>query len=320
MHRGERGERRDEMRRGLGNMTEGRNGWLVVLAILMACGGDQRAAPPAERVTIRDVGFQTPESVLYDDAGDVYIVSNINGSPLEKDDNGFLSRVSPDGAVLALKWIDGAAADVTLHAPKGMGIKGDTLFVADIDAVRLFHRVTGARIGAREIAGARFLNDIAVGPDGSVYVTDSGLQAGPSGFAPSGSDALYRFDAKGLAVAVARDTSLGRPNGVLADSTGIVVVTFGSGEAYQVNPASGARTPLPKPPAGSLDGVVRLRDGSLLVSSWDGKAVYRLAPGGTWAVAVDSVEAPADIGYDPKRQRVLIPLFTANVVRAEPVR
>ena len=196
-----------------------------------------------------------------------------------------------------------------------MGVKGDTLFVADIDAVRLFHRATGARLGERVIAGAQFLNDVDVGPDGSVYVTDSGLKAGPSGFAPSGTDAIYRFDGSGRATAVARDTSLGRPNGVLADSVHLVVVTFGSGEAFQVSPGSGARTPLAKPPAGSLDGVVRTPDGSLLVSSWDGKAVYRLAPGGTWAVAVDSVEAPADIGYDTKRQRVLIPLFASNEVR-----
>jgi len=294
---------------------------MILVAVLVGCAGERRAAPPpAAQVTIRAVGLQTPESVLYDHVGDVYLVSNINGSPLEKDDNGFLSRISPDGTVLALKWIDGATADVTLNAPKGMGIKGDTLLVADIDAVRLFHRVTGAPLGAREIAGASFLNDVAVGPDGSVYVTDSGLQASPQGFAPSGSDAVYRFDATGRAVPVARDTSLGRPNGVLADEIGLVVVTFGSGEVYQLNPASGARTPLPKPPAGSLDGVVRLADGSLLVSSWEAKAVYRLAAGGAWTVAVDSVEAPADIGYDSKRQRVLIPLFTGNEVRAEPVR
>src|SRR5574341_61001 len=302
-------------------MTNVGNGSLVLLAVLMACGGERRAeTPPAAPIAVRDVGFLTPESVLYDDAGDVYIVSNINGSPLEQDDNGVCSSDLPDGTVLALKWIDGASADVTLNAPKGLGLKGDTLLVADIDAVRLFHRVTGAPLGARAIAGAQFLNDVGVGPDGSVYVTDSGLKAGPSGFAPSGSDAIYRFDASGRAAAVAHDTSLGRPNGVLADSAGIVVVTFGSGEAYQVSPASGTRTPLPKPPAGSLDGVVRAADGSLLVSSWDAQAVYRLGPGGAWTVAVDSVEAPADIGYDAKRDRVLIPLFTRNEVRIAPVR
>lgn len=271
------------------------------------------AGPPVQRITVADTGFRTPESVLYDEAADAYIVSNINGSPLDQDDNGFLSRLAPDGTVMALKWVDGAAPDVTLNAPKGMAIKGDTLFVADIDALRLFHRVSGAALGSRMVPGATFLNDVAVGPDGTVYVTDSGLKAAAQGFAPSGSDAIYRFDASGKPVAVARDTALGRPNGILADTTGLTVVTFGSGEIFHLDVTSGAKTALPKPPRGGLDGVVRAADGSLLVSSWDGRAIYRLAAG-VWTVAVDSVEAPADIGYDGKRARVLIPLFTANRV------
>jgi sugar lactone lactonase YvrE len=159
-----------------------------------------------------------------------------------------------------------------------------------------------------------------VGPDGTVYFTDSGLKAGPQGFAPTGTDAVYRFDAAGRPVAVARDTSLGHPNGLLADSAGLVVVTFGSGAVFLLD-AAGQRTDLAKPPAGALDGVVRLADGSLLVSSWEGKAVYHLASGAAaWTTAVDSVESPADIGYDTKRQRVLIPLFTPSEVRTVAVR
>jgi streptogramin lyase len=303
-------------------MTRSQRVLTATLCLLAACSGEQRAPqPPVEQaVRIQGAGLQTPESVFYDSDADVYLVSNINGSPVERDDNGFISRASPEGAIVALKWIDGAAANVTLNAPKGMGVKGDTLFVADIDAVRLFSRSTGAPLGSRPVPGATFLNDVAVGPDGTVYVTDSGLKAGPQGFAPAGTDAVYRFDAAGRPVAVAKDTSLGRPNGVLADSAGLVVVTFGSGAAFRLD-ASGKRTDLAKPPAGSLDGVVRLADGSLLVSSWEGKAVYRLAPGAAgWSTAADSVESPADIGYDTKRQRVLIPLFTPSEVRAVAVR
>jgi sugar lactone lactonase YvrE len=295
---------------------------LVLLAgSVLGCRAERRVppGPPAQRIAVADTGFRTPESVLYDEAADAYIVSNINGSPLDKDDNGFLSRLAPDGSVMALKWVDGAAPEVTLNAPKGMAIKGDTLFVADIDALRLFHRVSGAALGSRMVPGATFLNDVAVGPDGTVYVTDSGLKAGAQGFAPSGTDAVYRFDASGKPVAVARDTALGRPNGILADSTGLTVVTFGSGEVFRLDPSSGAKQALPKPPQGGLDGVVRSADGSLLVSSWDGRAIYRLAAGG-WTVAVDSLEAPADIGYDGKRARVLIPLFTANRVVLQPIR
>ena len=46
-----------------------------------------------------------------DDAVDIATqVSNRNGGPGDMDDNGFISRVSPDGRVLDLKWIDGTDA------------------------------------------------------------------------------------------------------------------------------------------------------------------------------------------------------------------
>ena len=90
-----------------------------------------QAAPPARQQSasaqvaasaIANVGLDGPESVLYDGVDDVYLVSNIKGQPLTKDDDGFISRIAPDGRVLQLKWIDGASRGVTLNAPKGMGL------------------------------------------------------------------------------------------------------------------------------------------------------------------------------------------------------
>lgn len=95
---------------------------------------EDEAAPSAERVEV--TGFSTPESVVHDAVDDVYLVSNINGEPLAEDGNGFISRVTPDGEVEALRWIDGEADGVELNAPKGMAVLGDTLYVADIDCVR----------------------------------------------------------------------------------------------------------------------------------------------------------------------------------------
>ena len=70
----------------------------------------------------------------------VYFVANINGSPLGKDGNGFISRLTRDGKVDSLKFIAGGRGGAVLNAPKGMAISGDTLWVADIDAARAFHK------------------------------------------------------------------------------------------------------------------------------------------------------------------------------------
>jgi hypothetical protein len=298
------------------------SGWRVTIAALLlgatACtdaardGGDQL-------IVVSDVGFQTPESVLHDSVADVYFVSNINGSPFAADGNGFISRIGPDGVLLELKWIDGQTAGVTLHAPKGMALRGDTLFVTDITAVRLFHRESGDALGSWAVRGATFLNDVAVDTAGTVYVSDSGLRASANGFEPSGTDAVYRFDPDGTPLRLTAGETLGHPNGLAAGPGRLVLVSFGSGAMFQIHPESGQTSGLPRPPAGQLDGVVRLESGSLLVSSWEAKAVYRMGPGAQFTAVVENVEAPADIGYDRARERILIPLFTTNQVHLVPL-
>jgi hypothetical protein len=256
-------------------------------------------------------GFQTPESVLYDPEQDVYFVSNINGPPVTADDNGFISRVNAESQQVEMMWIDGAKPDVTLNAPKGMTIVGDELWVSDLTSVRKFDRKTGAPKGAIAIKGSTFLNDLA--SDGTTaYVSDSGLKAGgASGFEPTGTDAIWQITGR-TAKKYASGKDLNRPNGLAVVGGKVWVVTFGAKELYPIeNGKKGQPVELPQ---GSLDGLVALPDGNLLVSSWDGKAVYRGKPGETFQAVVENVESPADLGFDTKRNRLLIPHFTENRV------
>jgi len=255
-------------------------------------------------------GFQTPESVLYDADQDVYFVSNINGQPTAADDNGFVSRINPDTLQNDLKWIDAAKPDIILNAPKGMAILGDNLYVADLVVVRRFDRKTGQPKGEIAIPGSTFLNDLA--SDGkALYVTDSGLKAGANGFEPTGSDAVWKI-VNDKPQKLASGSDLNRPNGVEVVDGKVWVVSFGANELYQID--KGKKTNVTKIPKGSLDGLVHMGDGSFLVTSWDGKTVYRGKPGGAFAPVVENVDSPADIGYDAKRHRLLVPHFMENVV------
>lgn len=288
----------------------------IVLIAVLLLAVPQGAAGPSLPPPITVSGFQTPESVLYDAAGDVYLVSNINGNPTGTDDNGFISRVAPDGRVLTLKWIDGASAAVTLHAPKGLAISGDTLYVTDITVVRMFDRRTGAPKGSVSIPGSTFMNDAAAGSDGTVYLTDSGLKPD---FSPSGTDAVYRLR-NGRLSTVAKGPHLKGPNGVAVLPNGrLVVVSFSAtGEMYELT-ADGRQAQVQQLPQGQLDGVVVLQGQVMLVSSWAASAVYRVT-GSHAEVLVSNVPSPADIGYDSRRDRVLIPLFQQNQVVIQPLR
>lgn len=267
---------------------------------------------PAGPIAVKEVGFRTPESVLYDDEADVFLVSNINGPEVEADGNGFISRLDATGKVLALKWIDGSQPGQTLDAPKGLALSGQVLYVADVTSVRMFDRKTGKGLGKVAVPGATFLNDLATAPDGSIYASDSGLSMGKTELEPNGTDAIYRI-AGGKVERVLKDKGLGLPNGLLADADGVWVVTFGSGELYRVTPA-GKKESVQKLPSGQLDGIVRTPDGSMWISSWEGSSVLRGSPGGTFAPVIRGVAAPADIAVDAKNGRLWIPLFTGDAV------
>lgn len=287
------------------------------LVALVACaeeaqmGDDEAMSVDTMEITIADVGLQTPESILYDPEADVYLVSNINGAATDEDGNGFISRIAPDGAVGALKWIDGQQEGVTLNAPKGMAIVGDTLYVTDITAVRAFHRVSGEPLGSWDVPDATFLNDLAADAEGTLYVSDSGLNPD---FSSSGTDAVYRFE-DGEPIAVVEGSGLAAPNGLAVMDDQVVLVTFGAQQVKTVSAMGGEASVLAELPGGQLDGVVVLDDGSMLVSSWETSTVYHVpaaAAEGQAMAAVENVPSPADIGWDSRRNKVLIPIFQEN--------
>lgn len=272
-----------------------------------------KPVPPPALTEVKDVGLATPESVLYLADQDLYLVSNINGAPTALDDNGFISKLGPDGKIVELKWIDGSKPDVTLNAPKGMAVLGGNLYVADVTLVRIFDLATGAAKGAVEIKGATFLNDVAAGAD-KIYVTDSGLTAE---LKPSGTDEVYAIDAAGAVTKLAAGPELKAPNGVTVIDGNLWVVPFGGKELYRL--ADGKPTDLTALPTGALDGIEAVGDGRIVVTSWEGKAVYIGKPGGAFTLLAEGIESPADLGIDRKRHRVVVPSFTGNTLRFVPI-
>jgi hypothetical protein len=213
-------------------------------------------------------------------------------------------------------FIEGGKNGVTLNAPKGMAIVGDTLWVADIDAVRAFNRQTGAPIRSVELGRmqAVFLNDIAQGPDSAIYVTDTGIRFDASGNMSSpGKSQIFRI-AGTTATVAAQGDSLARPNGIAWDNANsrFVIAAFGGPSVLTWKKGDAAPAALASGP-GQYDGIEVLDDGRILVSSWADSAVHVIS-NGQMTKLVSSVEAPADIGYDTKRHQVLIPLFNANRV------
>ena len=272
-------------------------------------------APTATKVTTVQ-GFLMPESVLHDSVQDIYFVSNINGSPTAKDNNGFISRVRPDGAVENPKFIEGGHYDVILNAPKGLALEGDTLWVADIDAVRAFNAKSGAPIDTVSLSklGAVFLNDIVVGLSGALYITDTGIRFDDVGnVLHPGPDRLFRVGPDRVVTQAIRGDTLGRPNGIALDPVGkrFIIVEFGGRYVLAWKPGDKAPGVVAKGPGG-FDGVV-VAGSRILVSSWADSTVSSYETGQEVRL-ISGVPGPADIGYDAKRNRLLIPVLPGNRV------
>jgi sugar lactone lactonase YvrE len=273
----------------------------------------QSAAPT--RVATVD-GFQIPESARYDPARDQYFVSNVNAHATAADNNGFIALVGPDGQVVDRRFIAGGKNGVTLHGPKGMALVGDDLWVTDVTTLRRFNRQTGRAGAAIDLAphGALFLNDVTAAPDGTLYVSDTSLVFAATGNPTRGkTDRVYRVTPAGAVSVAVADARLEGPNGVFWDARAnhLLIASIMGKNIYRWSDGGGLQVQAAGP--GGYDGVERLDDATILVSSQDLPGLMTLTASGLTAL-IPGVSDVADIGVDTRRRRVAIPRLDPNVV------
>ncbi len=286
------------------------------VAILAACASSGTSAAGTTTTAggttaikpwfVRD-GFVAPEAVRYDPDQDVYFVGNWGtGSASATDNNGYISRMRPDGQIETLKFIAGGTNGVVLHAPRGMYIVGDTLWVADADAVRGFDRKTGAKLANVDFSGLDrgFLNDVAADATGTVYVTDTGRNK------------LYKVQGEGGPTLVVSDSALGSPNGITWDAANkrFIIVPYGGAHSIRAwVPGTTTLTDVSTSTGAKWDGVEVLPGGRVLVSSQADSSVH-VFEGTTGHAIIHTQGAPADIAVDTKRNRVAVPVVALNHV------
>ncbi len=291
--------------------------------LLAACGGGAGDTPSADSASVvltptapskigEVTGLATPEGALYDVARDVWYISNINGNPNELDNNGYITKVSGDFAMVDTMFIAGGSAGTTLNAPKGMALVGDTLWVADINAVRGFDVVSGFEVASINVDGAVFLNDIAASLDGTLYISDTGIAFGAGGMTHPGPDRIFKLSGRTVTEALRFEGQPG-PNGLLFGADGkLIILPFAASTISAWTAGAASADSLASGPGG-FDGAVLLADGRVLVSSWTDSTVHALQ-NGTLTPFIRGVPAPADMGVNQGRNQIAIPLFESGRV------
>lgn len=202
-------------------------------------------------------GFDMPESAIFDTARDRIILSTIIGDPGGIDGQASLVILTPEGTVIDPTWTIG------LDAPKGMGIVGDILLVADLTRLHEIDLATGEIRRSLTLPEAVFLNDVT--SDGNVaYVSDLLT------------DSIWRY-ADGEVTLWLHDPLLAHPNGVFLDQDRLLVGSWGAGLRDDFTtevPGSLLSVSLETkeisvfaPEVGNIDGITRIGD-AIIVSDW----------------------------------------------------
>lgn len=254
--------------------------------------------------------LKNPESVAYAPEQNVMFVSNVNGKPTEKDQNGFISKVSPsNGNITELNWVTG------LDAPKGMAISSNNsrLYVSDItDLVEI--DVDNGKIKRLNAPRSAFLNDVVSDNQGNIYVSDTITNT------------IYKLDGNSNTSSLQawlQSPQLNGPNGLHIDNTKnkLIVASLGDfskpGAGIEVvDLKSKSITTLGKEgmtsPFGGLDGIESdTTDTHYYVTDNPAGKVYIVNANGTgYGTLIDlHTQGAADLEFIPSQNTIIIPLM-----------
>lgn len=265
----------------------------VVFVIFFLGVISAQAQPKIEKIWESDTTLAIPESVLPDVQKGVLYVSLIDGAPWEADGKGGIAKMDLNGKIINANWITG------LSAPKGMGISGNKLYVADMAEVAVIDIDKAAIEKKIKVEGAERLNDITVDSKGIVYASDS--KTGKVYRIENGKATLYLEGFQGL-------------NGLRAVDNDLYVAT--GKDVYKVDAAK-KQTSIGIIDQGG-DGIEPVGNGDWIGSAWAGY-IYYLHADGKRDVLLDTHEQKintADIGYDPAKKIIYVPTFFKKSVVA----
>ncbi len=247
------------------------------------------AASPGDlpdEIVMERGGF-IPEGIEYDEERQRLLVGSLaEGTVFAIGADGSMTPVVEDADLLSSVGIEVDAergrllvcnADSSVFQPDAAGSGQAMLGIYDLATGERQAMIDlTAALGEAPADARYFANDVAVGADGTAFVTDTMMNL------------VYRVGADQQPTVLHRFDGMVQPNGIVFDEGGyLLVVGLGDGNLYKIpvdDPAGATQVTLPEPLAGG-DGMVFMPDGRLAVVSNSQSRVIALESGDDWATA-----------------------------------
>jgi DNA-binding beta-propeller fold protein YncE len=247
-------------------------------------------------------GFISPESVVQDAKGDIY-VSEIG--EFNKDGDGKITRISIDGKLST--FASG------MDDPKGLTFIGKSLYVTDKNRVLKVESNGKWMVFGSTMAFPQtpiFLNDITSDEAGNLYVSDSGnLSAG---------GAIFKItqDKKITLILNENTPEILAPNGLLVVKNDLFEVDFASGILYKINLKTKSILKVAEGFGGG-DGLIKSGD-SFFVSDWKNGKIFKLQRNKV-TLFKEGFTAAADIALSYDKRSIITPDMKTGSVTLVPI-
>jgi len=261
--------------------------------------------------------FKNPESVLFDKKRKQFYVSQANFA--EKKGGGAIALLSDTGVIKELNWIR------DLNHPKGLVMNGDKLYVTDVSELVEIDIPSAKIVKKYPLKGALFLNDPAIGADGSVYVADTLT------------DTISKLTADGTFSVWLKDEKLDSPNGLVVVGDYLYISSWGktvgttaqalgeakpTGKLLRVKLADKSIEVLSKGPVGNLDGIEPDGKGNFYISDWVAGNIFHISATGSLLakyemakiLGLKSTKGLADIEYLESKKQIWAPMMLNGAV------
>ena len=252
-------------------------------------------------------GFNNPESVIYHESSNTLFVSNVNGSPVEKDGNGYISKILLDGTILRKWWVIG------LNAPKGLAIHDNTLYVSDIDTLVAIDIPSGTITNTYKVDDAKFLNDVTASNQGEIFVSDMLLNR------------VHRLSNDQFNLWL-ESTELENPNGLHAEGDHLILGAWGvitdgfateiPGHLKSISLQDKSITNLGGDPIGNLDGVESDGNNGYYVTDWMAGKLFQINTNGEATLLLELEQGMADHEVLLEQKLILLPMMKNDKVLA----